>query len=129
MDNEMIIKTMKICREKWKTCNFIFGSHKNTEQFKEYDGYLSCAHFTPRQVALLINYCDLFIGVSSGISVVTSAWNLRPTPKIQYCGSYTCSTVAISIGEINLIISDDKDLEASKREFYIKLKELISRIK
>lgn len=128
-DDLMTIKTIEICREAWGSCNFFFASHKNTEQFKDFEGYYSLSNFTPRHAALLINYCDLFVGVSSGISVATSAWGLKPIPKIQYCGSYTCSTVALSTGEISLITSDDKPLEQSKNEFYAKLKEVISRIK
>jgi len=128
-DDLMTVKTIEMCREKWGASYFLFASHKNTEQFKDFEGYISCAHLTPRQTALLINYCDLFVGISSGISVVTSAWGLKPVPKIQYCGSFTCSTVTLSACEINLITSDDKDLDASKSEFYDKLKEVISRIK
>lgn len=128
-DDLMTVKTIEICRELWGSCNFIFASHKNISQFKDFEGYISLADLTPRQAALMINYCDLFIGVSSGMSVVTSAWGLKPVPKIQYCGSYICSTVALSLGEINLITSDDKPLEQSKQEYYTKLKEVISRIK
>lgn len=128
-DDLMTVKTIEMCREKWGSCCFYFASHKNTEQFKDFEGYYSCANLTPRQTALLINHCDLFVGISSGISVVTSAWGLKPVPKIQYCGSYTCSTVALSTGEISLITSDDKPIEQSKQEFYHKLKEVISRIK
>lgn len=125
----MTVKTIEMCREAWGSCNFIFASHKNTEQFKDFEGYRTLDKLTPREAALYINHCDLFVGVSSGMSVVTSAWGLKPVPKVQYCGSYTCSTVALSTGEINLITSDDKPLEQSKQEFYTKLKEVISRIK
>lgn len=125
----MTVKTIEMCREAWGKCIFIFCSHKNTEQFKDFEGYISLSKATPRQVALAIDKCDLFIGVSSGMSVVTSAWGLRATPKMQFCGSYTCSTVALSTGEINLITSDDKPLEQSRNEYYAKLKEVISRIK
>lgn len=128
-DDLMTVKTIEACREAWGNCNFVFTSHKNTEQFKDFEGYHSLGKYTPRQAALIVNYADLFVGVSSGMSVVTSAWGLKPVPKIQYCGSYTCSTVALATGEINLITSDDKPLEQSKKEFFIKLKELISRIK
>lgn len=128
-DDLMTVKTIEMCRMKWGSCNFIFASHKNTEQFRHFEGFFSLENLTPRQAALVINACDLFVGISSGMSVVTSAWGLKPVPKIQYCGSYTCSTVALSTGEINLITSDDKPLEQSKNEFYEKLNELISRIK
>lgn len=128
-EDEMTLKTMSMCMDRWGRCYFLFASHKNTVQFKDHDGYFSLENLTPRQAALMINYCDLFIGVSSGMSVVTSAWGLKPVVKMQFCGSYTCSTVALSLGEINLITSDDKPLEQSKQEYYNKLKEVISRIK
>lgn len=127
-DDLMTVKTIEMCREAWGKCIFIFVSHKNTEQFKDFEGYISLSKANPRQVALAIDKCDLFVGVSSGMSVVTSAWGLKPVPKVQYCGSFTCSTVALSTGEINLITSDDKPLEQSKKEFFVKLKEVISRI-
>lgn len=125
----MTVRTMEICREAWGYCHFIFCSHKNTKQFKDFEGYYSCDNLTPRMVGLNINYCDLFIGISSGLSVVTSAWGLKPVPKIQFCGSYTCSTVALSLGEISLITTDGLGYEHGKRQFEEKLKEVISRIK
>lgn len=128
-DDLMVVKTIEICREAWGTCNFIFASHKNTEQFKDFEGYYSLSNLTPRQAALFINFCDLFVGVSSGMSVCTSAHGLKKVPKIQYCGSFTCSTVTLATGEISLITSDDKPLEQSRNEYYAKLKEVISRIK
>lgn len=124
----MTVKTIEMCRESWGSCNFLFASHKNTEQFKDFEGYYCLGGLTPRQAAYCIYKCDLFVGVSSGMSVCTSAWDLKPVPKLQYCGSYTCSTVALSTGEISLITSDDKPLEQSKKEFFVKLKEVISRI-
>lgn len=128
-DDLMTMKTIEICREAWGACNFIFASHKNTEQFKDFEGYRTLDKLTPREAALYINHCDLFVGVSSGMSVVTSAWGLKPVPKIQYCGSYTCSTVTLAMGEISLVTSDDKSLEQSRKEFFVKLREVISRIK
>lgn len=127
-DDLFTIRTMEICREKWGACNFLFASHKNTEQFKDFEGYYSLSKFTPRQAALFIDCCDLFVGVSSGMSVVTSAWGLKPVPKIQVCGSYTCSTVALSLGECNLITGDGKTKDAILAEYENKLKEVISRI-
>lgn len=127
-DDMFTVRTMEICREKWGHCNFLFASHKNTEQFKDFGGYHSLAKFTPRQAALWINHCDLFVGVSSGMSVVTSAWGLRATPKIQVCGSHTCSTVSLSLGEISLITGDGYSTEDVLRQYEHKLREVISRI-
>jgi len=49
------------------------------------------------------DYADIFIGVSSGVSVATSAWGLKPTPKIQYCNSFQCSTSAMANRVFELI--------------------------
>lgn len=127
-DDAMTVETMRICREQIGYCNFIFASHKNTEQFKNEQGYFSLADFTPRVAALFINACDLFIGVSSGMSVVTSAWGLKPVPKIQFCGSKTCSTVALATGEIELITYDGLDLETQKEKFYTALKQMLNKL-
>jgi hypothetical protein len=131
-DDTLTLRTMEICREKWNRCNFLFASHKGHEQFNGQDGYYSLSDYMPRQLALFINHCDLFVGISSGISVVTSAWGLKPVPKLQYCGSHTCSTVSLAIGEISLITSDDlppkKKEYAGQLKIESKLKEIISRI-
>ena len=127
-DDLMTIRTMEICKEQWGSCNFLFASHKNTGQFKDFENYFSCADFTPRETALLINYCDLFVGISAGISVVTSAWGLKPVLKMQYCGSYTCSTVSLHAGELNLIMTDAIGHEKGRIMFEKKLKEVISKI-
>ena len=127
-DDMFTVRTMEICRDKWGSCNFFFASHKNTEQFKDFEGYYSLSKFTPRQASLMINHCDLFVGVSSGMSVVTSAWGLRPTPKVQVCGSHTCSTVSLSLGECNLITGDGYSKEDVLRQYEHKLREVISRI-
>lgn len=127
-DDLFTIRTIELCREKWGHCNFIFTSHKNTEQFKDFGGYYSLANLTPRVAALYINYADLFVGVSSGMSVVTSAWSLKKVPKMQCCGSFKCSTVPLSTGEINLITSDGKLKEIVLKEYTIKLKEVLSRL-
>ena len=99
----MTRNTMRICREKLGKCNFIFASHGDSSRFFDDDGTVSCGHFTVRQTALINNYSDLFVGVSSGISVATSCWGNKPTPKIQYCGSIVCSTVPLANGPIELI--------------------------
>ncbi len=127
-DDLFTIRTIELCREKWGSCNFLFCSHKNTEGFKDFEGYHSLADFTPRQAALFIEHCDLFVGISSGLSVVTSYLGSKPVPKIQCCGSYTCSTVALSTGEINLITSDGHQKPFVLNQFELKLKEVIERI-
>ena len=127
---------IRICREKLGACNFIFGSNKhlggqdncgipNEQFFDDNESFLSCANFTVRQTALFINYCDLMVGISSGVSVSTSAWELKKTPKIQYCGSIICSTSAIALGEFHLVTTDFKTREVADKEFFSKLNEIL----
>lgn len=132
-------RIMELCRKKLGACNFVFCSHKhlggkdncgldNKELFGNEDGFFSAAHFTPRQVALINDYADLFIGISSGISVVTSAWELRGTPKIQWCGSRICSTNAIANGEFILAESEFKTREVAEKDFFNKLNEILNQL-
>ncbi len=133
-------KIMWICREKLGECNFVFCSDKhlggisncgidNKELFGNEDGFFSAGLFTPRQVALINDYADLFIGISSGISVATSALGLRGTPKVQWCGSKICSTSTIANGEFHLITTDFKTREVATLEFENKLREVLDVLK
>lgn len=128
-NDEMTIEAMKLCQEAFGgNCRFIFASGGDHSRF--YDGIKvkDASQFTVRQAGYLINFCHLFIGISSGISVSTSAWGLKPVPKIQFCGSFTCSTVTLANGTIDLITHDDKHPESAKNEFYNKLKEILKTI-
>lgn len=132
-------RIMHICRELLNGVNFIFASHKHkggpdnigidNSMFFDDAGCVSCAHFTVRQTALINDYCHLMIGMSSGISVATSAWGLKPVPKLQYCGSKKCSTVAIVNGTIELVTTDFKPKEVANAEFEGKLIEILETIK
>ena len=131
-------KIMRICREKLGEANFILASHRHkgglnnigipNEEFIDADGVVSAAHFTVRQAGLLINYCDLMVCMSSGISCSTSAWGLKSVKKLQYCGSKKCSTVGIANGPIELITTDGKSKEVADKEFYEKLNEILETI-
>ncbi len=101
--DDLTKRTMRVCREKWGKCNFIFASRTDSSRFFDDEGVVSCGNHTIRQTALINDLCDLFIGVSSAISVATSCWGSKPVPKIQYCGSNICSTLTMSIGLIELI--------------------------
>lgn len=89
--------TIDVCRARWGDCNFIFASKESDTE------YFSCADFTLRQTSLICDSCDLFIGVSSGLSVATSCWGSKPVPKIQYCNDLMCSTFPIANGPIELV--------------------------
>jgi hypothetical protein len=102
-NDELTVETMRICRQEWGECNFIFASNRDNTRFFDDKGVVSARNFTIRQVALINDYANLFIGVSSGVSVATSAWGLKPTPKIQYCNSLICSTASLSNGDFELV--------------------------
>ena len=133
-------KIMQTCRDKFGECNFIFGSHKhiggennigllNADLFDRDDrSCVNAGQFTPRQVALINDYVDLIIGISSGISVVTSAYGLKPTPKLQWCGSRICSTQAIAVGPFYLVEAEFKTKEVATKEFFNKLNEVLETI-
>lgn len=128
-DDEMTVRTIELCRKHLGGCNFIFASHPDNARFFDDDGMVSASHFTVRQTALLNDYCDLFVGISSGISVATSCWGNKPVPKIQYCGSFVCSTVSLANGPITLVTADGKTARQSRLEFENKLIELLNKIK
>ena len=136
IDNDMIKKSMELCVDKFGRCEFLFASHKYLNKQPEFPEWLLsrsdvflCGTDTVRQCALLNDIADLFICISSGISVATSAFGLKPTIKIQYCGSIICSTSAISRGDFYLIESDFKQKEAADKEFVNKLIEVLESIK
>lgn len=125
-DDNMTIETINLCRKKLGKCNFIFGSLKDSSKFFDDIGMVSCSAFTLRQAALVNNYVDLFIGISSGLSVAVNCWGNKPTPKIQYTNSFICSTVSISNGITNLIeIHNNLN---HKQKYYQKLSEILDSI-
>lgn len=132
---------MRVCREKFDgDVTFVFGSHKhiggennigflNSDLFDRDDrSCISAGYLTPRLTALLINHVDLFIGISSGISVTTSAWGLKPTPKLVWCGSHICSTKAISNGPYHLVEAEFKTKEVATKEFFEVLNNVLETI-
>ncbi|MEK6883387.1 MAG: hypothetical protein AABY22_27415 [Nanoarchaeota archaeon] len=128
-------KIMAICRDKLGPTNFIFASHAHKggvnniglphEMFIDEEGVVSAAHFTVRQAGFLINYCDLMVCMSSGISCATSAWDLKSVPKLQYCGSKKCSTAGIANGEFHLVEMDGRPKKVADKEFFSKLEEIL----
>lgn len=105
-DDDLTRDTMAICRQKLGRCNFIFACAPDNSRFFDDVGVVSCSQFTVRQTALVNNYSDFFIGISSGISQAVNCWYNNPTPKIQYCGSFIMSSVSIANGPFELVVKD-----------------------
>lgn len=107
-------RTIKICEEQWGLCNFIFVSGNDNSKFMD-DGIVSASQFTVRQCGMFAFVADLFIGVSSGISVAISSLNFNAIPIIQYCNSIQCSTLGLSEGiDFHLIAPNDMENEFPK---------------
>lgn len=133
LDEEMVLRTMQICREKWGECNFIFASHKFLKKQEQFPigffnspNVFNCAHFTPRQCALVAEFCDIMISVSSGITVAASAWGIKHPPIIQFCGSFICSTKSLAHNQFELITCDGKRLADAKAQYYLKLIQILN---
>lgn len=107
-DDNLTRETMAICRQKLGKCNFIFACAPDNSRFFDDAGVVSCSQFTVRQTALVNNYSDLFIGVSSGVSQAVNCWGNKPTPKLQYCGSFIMSSFSIRNGPFELVVKDPK---------------------
>jgi hypothetical protein len=105
-DDDLTRQTMVMCRQKFGKCNFIFACAGDHSKFVDDAGIVTCSQFTVRQTGLVNNYADLFIGISSGISVATSCWGNKPTPKLQYCGSFIMSTYSLANGPMELVVAD-----------------------
>jgi hypothetical protein len=109
-DDSITRLTMDVCRNELGDCNFIFASVKYLKDSYNFPpdimsqkGVFSIADMTVRQTALVNDYCDLMVCVSSGISVATSCWGAKPVPKLQFCNSFICSTVSLANGDIELV--------------------------
>jgi len=115
-DDNLTREVMTLCRAKLGSCNFIFACATDISKFVDDGGVVSASSFTVRQTALLNNYSDLFIGISSGISQAVNAWELKPTPKLQYCGSYIMSSASLANGPFQLIVTDPKGSNPAEHE-------------
>lgn len=131
---ENVDVAVRMCKQMWPNCGIIFSSHKflrAQENFPdgwfEQEGILSAAGFTVRQCGLLNNYVDLIISVSSGTTVACSAWGNKPTPILQLCGSFICSTKNLaSDRHFELATTDHKTYEEWSKEFYNTLSDLLN---
>ncbi len=110
---DTIRSLMQLCRNKFGNCNFIFASMMDHTKYIDDPGVVSASHFTVRQTALVHDYCDLFIGVCSGITMACSSWGRKPVPRVELCGSMIVSSV-IANGPVTSVICDNWGLEQMK---------------
>lgn len=110
---DTIKSLMQLCRNKFGKCNFIFASKIDYSKFADDIGVVTCSQFTVRQTALVHNHCDLFIGVSSGITQAVSCWGNKPVPRVELCGTPIQSSV-IANGPVTSVICDNFSLEQMK---------------
>jgi len=132
----MITDTMRMCREVFGQCNFVFMSHKFLngnetfpDEIKNQQGVYFASNFTVRQCALIVGLSDLLVSVSSGITVASSCWWNKPTPIIQFCGSEICSTKSISLGRYELITHGGVPLHIAIQDYNNRLLSLLNEIK
>ncbi len=126
--DDMTRNTMRLCREKLGKCNFVFACNKDYSRFFDDPGVVSCSHFTIRQCALIFNHCDLFIGVSSGISIAVSCWGNKPIPRIEWAGSPKISAAAHANGPVASIFFDEIPLPVAELQLEQKLIETLKNI-
>lgn len=124
-NQETTKKTLDICRSILPNCEFIFASPKSHIGFESFNPK-ECGEFTPRQCIPIYNKCDLFIGVSSGISNVTTAWSAKKEiVRIEFCGSKGLSTCNTARSRHVLCTTEPMFIENLQIELH-KLKEVFS---
>lgn len=136
LTRDMVMATMKKCEEVWGDCVFVFVSHKFLNGNEEFPigfftkyNVFSASHFTVRQCALLGNYADLLISVSSGVTCALSAHEIRHFPALQFCGSAICGTKELANGEMIQVFSDGKTIEEAENEYYEQLILILNKYK
>ncbi len=134
LNDNVVRNIMAQCRAKWGKCNFIFASKLGKEPgVRDYSaliddvGVVSAAQFTVRQLALVHNYCDLFVGVNSGITVAVSCWGNKPVPRVEQAGMLTNSSV-IANGPVNCAFADNLSHEEAGRKLEAAVAETLSKL-
>lgn len=111
--DDTIRSLMKICRDKFGKCNFIFASKIDHTKYVDDIGVVSGSQFTVRQMALVHNYCDLMIGVCSGITVACCCWGNKGVPRVELCGT-PIKFGGIANGPVTSVICDNFSREQMK---------------
>lgn len=126
LSEDVIKNIMKLCRNKFGNCNFIFASKLDYSHLFDDSGTVTASHFTVRQAGLINNHCDLFIGVCSGITMAASCWGNKPTPRVEMCGSMIKSSV-IANGPVDSFVCDNMSLERMNRGFENAIQETLNK--
>jgi len=126
LSEDVIRNIMRLCRNKFGNCNFIFASMMDHTKYVDDAGVVSGSQFTVRQVGLLNNYSDLFIGVCSGITQAASCWGNKPTPRVELCGEIIQSNI-IANGPVTSALCDNLSPEAMNRKFENTIAEVLNK--
>lgn len=127
--------TMAMCRSHWGEVNFVFASGGNRSgndmtRFFDRPGCISASHLTARQVSLINEYCDLFVGVGGALTFCTSCWGAKPTPKLIYTGTEIFGVRGIANGRIEVVAIDQHrhHKPTGDNDFRAKLARLLTEI-
>lgn len=132
-DNTRMV--MSACRAKWGSANFFFasGGHRSGNdmtRFFDDAGCVSGSSLTARQMALVNDHCDLFIGVAGALTFATSCWGAKPVPKLIYTGSEIFGARSIANGRIEIVPMEGHahNKASADADFQDKLAALLSEI-
>lgn len=123
--DNMTKNVMRLCRNKFGRCNFLFATNRDNSRFFDDVGVTDCSKFTVRQTVLLSNHCDLFVGVSSGISAAVGCWGNKPIPRLEWCGGPLISYASMSKGPFESVFYGNEP-EKKEKELEEKLIKLLS---
>lgn len=126
ISEDVIRNVIALCRNKFGKCNFIFASMMDHSKYVDDPGIVSASKFTVRQTALIHNYCDLFIGVCSGITMAASCWGNKPVPRVELCGEIIQSSV-IANGPVTSVLCDNMSPDQMNNAFVTKIAEVLNR--
>ena len=132
-NDDLTRMVMSMTRERWGPANFFFasGGHRSGNdmaRFFDDPGCISGADLTARQIALVNDHCDLFVGVAGALTFATSCWGAKPTPKLIYTGSEIFGARGIANGRIEIVAMEKHkhNKQVAENDFRSKLTALLS---
>jgi hypothetical protein len=120
--NDDLTRLVQImCRNRWGPTNFFFasGGHRSgndMSRFFDDPGCISGSDLTARQIALVNDHCNLFVGVAGALTFATSCWGAKPTPKLIYTGSQTFGAHYVANGRIEVVTMESHQHNAQNAE-------------